>query len=124
MRRSNTQLNTPQKSEITKDSTTIHVIDPRHPLYGKSFILITVECSARRSYAVVHYRDSLVLRISLSATDQSGNHFSRSAKLSAQVLKDLAVLANDGEVLCQISQKMSGADCVPKSNEASSNLLS
>jgi hypothetical protein len=82
------------------------------------------ECSSRRSYAVVHYHDSLVLRISLSATDQSGNHFPRSAKLSAQVLKDLSVLANDGEILCQTSQKMSGADCAPKSKKVSSNHLS
>lgn len=120
---SNTQLNTPQQSEIRKESTTITVIDPRHPLYGKSFTLMTIECKTRRQYAVVHYRDNLVLRIQLSATDQSGNHFPRSAKLSAKVLNDLAALANDEEILCQISQKMSGAECAPKSKKVSSNLL-
>ena len=124
IRRSNTQLNTSQKSEICKNPTSIQVIDPRHPLYGKSFTLMSIECTSRRSYAVVHYRDSLVLRIPLSATDQSGNHFPRSAKLSAQVLKDLAALTNDDEILCQISQKISGADCVPKPNEVLSNHLS
>lgn len=99
------------------------MIDPRHPLYGKSFALKSVECSSRCPYAIVYFRDSLVLRIPFFATDQAGIHIPRSVKLSAQVLKDLAALANDDEIQCQINQKMSGTDYVPKSNDASSNHL-
>ena len=36
---------------------------------------MSVKHLSRRSFAIVHFRDTLVLQIPLQATDHSGNHF-------------------------------------------------
>ena len=84
---------------------------------------MSVKHFSRRSFAIVHFRENLVLQIPLQATDHSGNHFPACAKLSCQVLKDLAVLAKDDDIQCLVNPKMSGEDYLSSNNKILSNPL-
>jgi hypothetical protein len=66
------QQTTPIREQSFRTEETITVIDPRHPLYGRSFPLIEI---SNKQYmgccCVVSYRPSLARYIPLEATDRS-----------------------------------------------------
>jgi hypothetical protein len=62
------------------------VTDPTHPLHGRRFALV----SAARSQAVVVYRDDILLKIAVAATDlQDASAPTPVSKLSVDGIRDL-----------------------------------
>lgn len=71
-REKHTQQTTHTGETVVTPEEIITVINPRHPLFGRTFLLINIIHKPRMgSYCVVRYLDSLERSIPLSATDRS-----------------------------------------------------
>jgi hypothetical protein len=113
-------LNTPVEYEEDK---TVQIIDPHHPLYNKSFLVVSDNDHSSRSKSVlVLYREGIILRIPISSTNLSGKYFAPGCKISISSVNELITLANE-TFLCPVIQKISGNDCLLKSSNKS-NLTS
>jgi hypothetical protein len=90
----------------------IEVTDPRHPLFGRRFPLISIS-SARQSagQVFVAYRDAMVLRIPLASTTLAASRPPASTKLTFDAVTDLLMVAEDCEALCPFIQPRSGSAC-------------
>jgi hypothetical protein len=73
----------------------ITVTDPTHPLYGRSFDLVSSGASHRPSgYVLVRYHDDILLRVRAAATDLHSVRLSvPSSKLSLDSIRDLLRLS-------------------------------
>jgi hypothetical protein len=95
----------------------IEVVDPRHPLYGRRYRLIsigkelTTRGACKGSFARVHYRFGLTLPLPLGATNLERNVLSCAAptKLNLDALQDLIALAEESEGKCPSNLDRSGA---------------
>jgi hypothetical protein len=114
------QLNTLFKNPDQEDATEIKVTDPRHPLFGRCFPLISISSSPHHpGYAYVGYRDALVLRLPLASTTLAPSRPSFPTKLTYDAVKELLAVAEECEVLCPIIPPPSGSACPPTYNNGS-----
>jgi hypothetical protein len=98
----------------------IKIIDPRHPLYGRSFPLINAnEQLSHRSHVLVKLCEGITIRISLNSTNVYSNHFPPCSKISISAVKELVCLAQDC-LKCHMTQETSGVNCQSISKNKSS----
>lgn len=89
----------------------VTVIDPRHPLFNRTFPILSMSNHHfSQGHVYVIYREGVTLRIPLSATNITGNPSSALAKLTKASLEDLVSLAEEYNMLCPITLKKSGKD--------------
>ena len=108
----------------------IEVVDPRHPLYGRRYRLISIgkETIARgackESFARVHYRFGLTLLLPLGVTNLERNGLPRAAptKLSLDALQELIALAEESGGTCPSNLEGSGAVCRKRSGKRSQKI--
>jgi hypothetical protein len=94
--------------------TEVEVTDPRHPLCGRRFPLLSISSSPHApGFALVVYRQYMRLRIPLSATDLTATVIPPSTKLTLEAVTDLVHFAKDDEVLCPLLPRRFGAGSVP-----------
>jgi hypothetical protein len=102
------ELNTPFKNPIAEDAPTIEVTDPGHPLFGRTFALISVAEQPGGQHVIVFYRRGITLRISLAATNLVPKQPQVQTKLTTVALQELISTAEESEVLCPSNRKTSG----------------
>jgi hypothetical protein len=80
---------------VSAESEAIAVTDPRHPLYGRRYVLLSaVHSSSRRVYVHVTDTGDVVLKIPIAATSlRPAPHGRPSSKLSLDAIRDLLRLA-------------------------------
>jgi hypothetical protein len=108
----------------------VEVVDPRHPLYGRRYRLIsigketTTRGACKEFFARVHYRFGLTLLVPLGVTNLERNGLPRAAstKLSLDALQDLIALAEESEGTCPSSLERSGAVCRKRSGKRSQKI--
>lgn len=94
-------LNTPFKNPETSDITEIEVTDPRHPLFGNRFLVLSIRGQKLSSgHVFVSYRDFASLRIPIVATDIIPSLQNPAVKLSFSALRDFIALAEECNILC------------------------
>jgi hypothetical protein len=105
------QLDTPFHNPDSEEVTTIVVTDPTHPLFGRHFQLLSISTPLNSpAHAFVRYREKMVLRIPVTATNLAPPRTAPRTKLTSQAIEEFLSLANQCEVLCQPNRKTSGAD--------------
>ncbi|RQH18173.1 hypothetical protein D5R40_33070 [Okeania hirsuta] len=102
----------------------IEVTDPTHPLFGARFSLISISNPPiGEAHAFVQYRDYMILKIPISATELGVSTPSLSTKLSLSSLKAIIKLFKDCKELCHIdllkSTKTSARNSKTKSGKNS-----
>jgi hypothetical protein len=96
----------------------IEVVDPRHPLYGRRYRLIsigketTTRGACKEPFARVHYRFGLTLLVPLAAP----------TKLSLDALQELVALAEESGGTCPSNLERSGAVCRKRSGKRSQKI--
>jgi hypothetical protein len=108
----------------------IEVVDPRHPLYGRHYRLIsigketTTRGACKESFARVHYRFGLTLLLPLGVTNLERNGLPRAAptKLSLEALQELIALAEESGGTCPSNLEGSGAVCRKSSGKRSQKI--
>jgi hypothetical protein len=114
------ELNAPFKNKNLERAQIVQIIDPRHPLYGKSFPLLSIsEHLSHRSLVSVKLDENTVLRIPLLSTNLSGNHFFPSCRISLCAVNELISIAKEYEFLCHVIPEMSGKDYLLNSKNSS-----
>ena len=74
--------------------------DPAHPLFGRRFPVLTVSTSPHTGgYVFVSYRQDLVLRIELAATQVAPSRLAGRTKLTTVALQELVSLARECDVI-------------------------
>jgi hypothetical protein len=120
MSRTNYQLNAPFKNPEEEERKDIEVTDPRHPLFGQRFPLLSISSPPHRPGQVfVAYRDGMVLRIPLASTTLAVAQPPTCTKLTFDAVTDLLKVAEDCEALCPLLPPTSGKACPPNCNNAS-----
>jgi hypothetical protein len=113
------QVDTPLKNSIDEDVAEIKVIDPRHPLFGYRFPLVSSSLHLQSAaFVYVTYQEGVTLRIERAATNLAPLPLPPAAKLTSQALRELVSLAKECEVLCPPSPQTSGNDCHPTRNSS------
>lgn len=82
--------------------------DPGHPLYGRTFALISVAEQPGGQHVIVSYHRGITLRISLAATNLVPTQPQVQTKLTIAALQELISTAEESEVLCPSNRKTSG----------------
>jgi hypothetical protein len=114
-------LNAPFQKPDDAKIEEVEVTDPDHPLFGKSFPVLSVSRgTSDSSHVFVRYRDGIMLRIARRSTNLStlGNNAPRS-KLTAHALRDLFTLVKEYES-CLPRRRKSGNSSRRKSGKKSS----
>jgi hypothetical protein len=120
------QLDTPFDTTSLQDRpapfSEVEVTDPAHPLCGRRFPLVSIHSTLHSTgYVLARYRQDILLRIPLPATDLSPPHPRTDLKLTSHTLTELIRLAEQWEVLaCQTDRKTSGAHSPRNSRRKSS----
>src|SRR6185503_15454805 len=116
----NYQLDTPFQNP-EEEGREIEVTDPRHPLCGRRFPLLSISSPPQSPGQVfVAYRDGMVLRIPLAATTLAvARPPACGPKLTFDAVADLLRVAEDCEALCPLIPSTSGSTCPPNCNNAS-----
>ena len=110
------QLATPFENPVTQ-VTEIEVTDPTHPLFGRRFPMHSISAPERGgSYVLVLYRDTMTLRIPLSASNLAPLRSASFTKLTSDAVAQLITLAEQCEALCPPDPQTSGVNCRPSSN--------
>jgi hypothetical protein len=105
------QQNTPFHNPIDKSKTEVTVIDPRHPLFNKTFYILSMsDPDFSQGHVYVIYREGVTLRIPFNATDIAGNFCISSAKLTASSIEELVSLAQECNLLCRPTLVKSGSE--------------
>lgn len=99
-------------------NTTITVIDPKHPLFQRSFSVLSISRQySNQQLVYVIYREGITLRIPATATDINGKFCTPLNKFTTSSIEELVTLAQECNILSQSNQKMSGINCSQKSNK-------
>jgi hypothetical protein len=109
-------LNTPVNNPPLDDPTEVEVTDPRHPLFGRRFTLLSTRPRPHSvGYISVVYRDAMVLRIPEAVTDliSPPPESAPTTKLTSHALSELVSLAEECEVLCPATQANCGNNSHP-----------
>ena len=97
-----TLFNNPEEEHRTE----IEVSDPTHPLFGRRFALISVSAPLQGpGSAFVSYREYMVLRLPVASTTLALSGPVISTKLTADALKELLTIAEEGLALHALSAK-------------------
>lgn len=107
---------------IDKSKTEITVIDPRHPLYNRTFSILSVsDPNFSQGHAYVIYREGVTLRIPFSVTDIFGHDCTFIAtKLTSSSIEALVSLAQECKIPCHPTPTKSGNDYCPVNDKLSS----
>ena len=115
------QLNTPFQNPALELPAEIEVTDPRHPLYGRRFSVLSLATTPTSAGSLtVSYRDYMRLRIAFSATSLALHRQPSGAKLTLAAVTELVTQANQCEALCPSPPKRSGTGCQRRSKQPSS----
>ena len=117
-----THLHTPLNNPPVDDPTEVEVTDPAHPLFGRRFALLSTRPRPHSvGYLFVAYRDTMVLRISQTATNIASPppESTSMSKLTLHAITELISLAEQCEVLCPATQPNSGIDSPPRGKPVS-----
>ena len=100
----------------------ITIIDPAHPLHGKSFKVIKIHISKlKQSVVTVEYKRGIPLKIPLECTNlRTYNNKKSDTKLNNTAIAELVELANECLKTIKDGRKMSGRNYPPKSGKRSS----
>ena len=119
------ELNTTSNS--APDPEMIEVIDPVHPLFSRTFQLVSRHCSGRdnASCVLVAYRDSVLIKLPVAATNLSSAILPAArTKLNAEAIQQLLAFVKECEQPCRPNPKPSGAKCRKRSGNRSSKTSS
>ena len=102
----------------------ITIIDPAHPLYGKSFKVIKIHISKlKQSVVIVEYKRGIPLKISLECTNlRTYNNEKSDTKLNNTAITELVELAKACLKKIKDGRKISGKNCPKKSGKKSSQI--
>jgi hypothetical protein len=120
--RTTEHLNTPVNNPPGDDPTEVEVTDPRHPLFGRRFALLSTRPRLHSvGYIFVAYRDTMVLRLPQAATNlvSPPPESESMTKLTSHAITELMSLAEQCEVLCPATQPNSGIDSPPRGKPVS-----
>ena len=120
--RTSTHLHTPVNNPPVDDPTEVEVTAPTHPLFGRRFALLSTRPRPHSvGYLFVVYRDTMVLRISQTATNivSPPPELTSMSKLTLHAITELISLAEQCEVLCPAIQANSGIDSPPRGKPVS-----
>lgn len=95
------------------------VTEPTHPLFGRSFPVITYSTRADAQYVLVAYQDHMLLRIPLLATNLLPVQPRVATRLTLAALEELLSVAEALEVVCPPNPKTSGETCPPNAKSKS-----
>src|SRR3954469_25829227 len=114
-RRATTHRDTPIADGDLSGAEEIEVTDPRHPLYGRRFRLLTVTSGVRSAQlARVVYRPDIFLLLPISVTSlHPSTTRSVPTKLCLEALEDLLRVTAEREEECQSTPTTSGEACQP-----------
>jgi len=121
---------TPKSHDDVAVCDEIEVVDPRHPLYGRRYRLISIgketiaHGACKESFARVHYRFGLTLLLPLRVTNLERNGLPCAAptKLSLDALQELIALAEESGGTCPLNLEGSGAVCRKRSGKRSQKI--
>ena len=124
------QGDTHKSDDDVANSEEVEVVDPRHPLYGRRYRLIsigketTTRGACKELFARVHYRFGLTLLLPLGVTNLERNGLLCAAptKLSLDALQDLIALAEESGGTCPSNLERSGAVCRKRSGRRSQKI--
>ncbi|WP_440617979.1 hypothetical protein, partial [Cysteiniphilum sp. 6C5] len=108
-----TQLNTPFNNPKSKFSnvTEVKIIDPRHPLFDRTFEVVSITGSTRCvGFAFIKYKHKVHLHIPLDVTHLIYTESPATSKLTFASINDFVELAKEYPLLCPVNQSMSGND--------------
>jgi hypothetical protein len=110
-----TQRDTPIADGDLSGAEEIEVTDPRHPLYGRRFRLLTVTSGVRSiQLARVVYRPDIFLLLPISVTSlHPPATRGMSTKLCLEALEDLLRVTAEREEECRSTPTTSGEACRP-----------
>jgi hypothetical protein len=103
-------VNAPVDTTSLIDPDLIEVVDPTHPLFGRSFQVVWL-CSLPRGagFVDVFYREHIRLRIPLSATDRATSLLARrGTKVTLEGIHELIALAKECQSSCRNNPPSSG----------------
>ncbi len=103
----------------------VHVVDPRHPLYERSFLLATIlptPCVGLCTRVEWRFGLTLVLPISVTSLCPREEQSAKPTKLSVEALEDLVATAEGSEGECPSSLGTSGAAGRPQPAGRSSTI--
>lgn len=95
-----TQLNIPFHNPIEEEETLVEIIDPTHPLFGRTFPLISFSSQPDAQYILVRYQEYMALRIPLLATNLISAQPKVPTRLTFTAIQELISAAEAGEILC------------------------
>ena len=109
-------LNTPYKGIDANDpAKDVKVVDPKHPLYGHIYSILSISRSGKQNgHVLVKYDQDIALQIPTEATDLNNIHTSTEAppiKLTYGSLEEFVLFAEELKLLCPLKQRMSGKKC-------------
>jgi hypothetical protein len=122
------QHNTPATHQGLDAPTTVEVVDPTHPLYGRQFSLLRHSTTLTGpGFVWVGYRDFMQLRIPLAATNLVAvpAQLRTRTTFTAQAIAELLALADAwgvreaGKNVCRRPPTTSGDDSPPASGSRS-----
>jgi hypothetical protein len=117
------QLATPFKNPEVGEPEEVEVIDPRHPLFGRRFPLLSRSTSPHSpGQVLVRYRQFMTLRLPRASTTLAPARPNIPTKLTAEAVHALIQLAEDCEVLCPLIQPPSLPTCPPPFKPTSSTI--
>jgi hypothetical protein len=110
--RTRASLDAPFQNPPGGDVIEIEVTDPRHPLFGRRFALVSASRLGASSdgHVLVVYRDHMQLRLAVAATSLASRlPDGVPTKLTVEAMQELVVLAdNDGGKTCSSNHGVSG----------------
>jgi hypothetical protein len=111
--RTTASVDTPFHNPADRASIEIEVTDPRHPLFGRRFLLVSVSARRRDGHALVAYRDRMVLKLPIAATSLVPPLPREPlCKLTREALEELIALADEcGVAPCPFDPNASGDAC-------------
>lgn len=101
----------------------IEVTDPAHPLYKKSFEIVSVVRPPRNpGFVVVRYKGPMLLRIPLPSTELGVNpSMPHPTRLSMEAIQDFIGLGEQCGILCQNPCEEFGSSCQKRKKNGSSS---
>lgn len=108
-------------SRVSASDELVEITDASHPLYLRSFELLSITPGVLGTgFVTVRYRDNVAIRIPLPATNLSDFvHDAPRSKLTAEAVRDLLALAKEYES-CLTRPRKSGKTSRRKSGKKSS----
>ncbi len=94
--------------------TEIEVVDPRHPLFGRRFPLLSASSPPDGGgHAFVRYRQTLTLRLPIAVTTLAPPRPTPQTTLTCDAVTELVTLAEGCEGLCRTTPPTSGIPSPP-----------